>query len=102
MLSRLPTSDHLPSPSAGLCLAGAALLLIPVDLALYNYGADHPDVFVPDTRIEGQTTRGVETDIESEERIIMRPLWADVARVAVPLLVVGTLAALGRIDRRDA
>jgi hypothetical protein len=80
-----------------------ALLLIPVDLALSDDGADHPDVFVADTRIKCQIIQGVgvETDVDPEELIILQPLWADVARVAVPLVVLGALAALGWIDRRD-
>jgi hypothetical protein len=37
MLCHLPTNDHSPRPSAGIWLVAAALLLIPVDLALFSY-----------------------------------------------------------------
>lgn len=102
MLSRLPSSGHVPSPSAGLCLAGAALLLIPVDLALSDYGADHPDVFATGTRVETRVVRGVGLDVEVDELVVLQPWWADLGRVAVPLAALTVLAVLGRIDRRDA
>jgi membrane protease YdiL (CAAX protease family) len=101
MGSRLPTSDYAPCPSAGLCLSAAALLLIPADLALFRYGAAHPEAVVTGSRIDRQVVGGIETEVMTEDLLELRPLWTDAVRVAIPVLALTALIALGRVSRRD-
>ena len=90
----LPQVDHTVSRPAGLWLAGAALLLLPLDAALYRYGYLHPDVLVLETSTEGsyQVTR-----IQN-----WLPAWIELLRLAIPLAVLGILVLTGRIARADA
>jgi hypothetical protein len=106
MLSHLPTSDHSPRPSAGIWPLAAAVLLIPLDLALSSYGESHPQVVsvVAATGAELQATPGVDPEVRADELIYelyLYPLWVGGARVAVPVLALSVLVALGRISRQD-
>jgi membrane protease YdiL (CAAX protease family) len=97
----LPQSESTPGPSAGLCLAGAALLLIPLDLALFTYGTAHSDPVVMETKTEVQVLEGIETEVATEILRYELPSWVDGARVAVPLVAVLVLIRRGKIRRHD-
>ena len=90
----LPQVDHTVSRPAGLWLAGAALVLLPLDAALYRYGYLHPEVLVLETYMEGsyQVTRTQN----------WLPVWIESLRLAIPLAVLGILVLSGRIQRVDA
>jgi membrane protease YdiL (CAAX protease family) len=90
----LPQYDHTVSRPAGLWLAGYALLLLPLDAALYWYGYFHPDVLVLETYMEGnyQVTRTQN----------WLPVRIELLRLAIPLASLVSLVLSGCIQRVDA
>jgi membrane protease YdiL (CAAX protease family) len=86
----LPKSNHVVSPRSGIALVGAALCLLPIDLALAVYGWRNPVVV-------GMTTRD-----GFEEPLHGIPDWVSGLRLGIPVVVLVALLVMGRIRRADA
>jgi membrane protease YdiL (CAAX protease family) len=88
-MKQLPQWDYTPSPDAGLCLAGLALVLSPLLAAIGHHGMSHHVTvlsFVKD---------GVDYTMRSI------PFWTEVVDISLPLAAVTALILLGRISRHD-
>jgi membrane protease YdiL (CAAX protease family) len=122
----LPSFPHKPAPRAAATLAAAAIVLLPLDLAIYSRGAEVPPAIV--ALFRGQPQRPVvpvlpltleNTDISGDwdglpntTRVIkVRPQppepawyeigWGPALRLLVPALALAWLIGSGRVDRRD-
>jgi membrane protease YdiL (CAAX protease family) len=87
---RLPECSHRPSPEAGLCLAAAALVLLPLDRVLNAYGVAHQVVMFSGEEENGRSWG-----------ILQPPIWFQIMWFCIPVVVVGVLILLGRVSRKD-
>jgi membrane protease YdiL (CAAX protease family) len=85
----LPRLDYTPSANAGLALAAAALLLVPLDMALWERFMVQPQLHPPRTRFGKALPPRDNAD------------WIGPLRLALPALAVGYLLLSGRVTRRD-
>lgn len=90
----LPHVNYVPSRSASLALAWAALALIPLDLGLFLYG---------EANIIVEPTPWIEfDDMLWSWELRWHPTWVEGLRLGLPWIVPMLLVWTGRIERRDA
>ena len=88
-MKKLPQWDYKPSPNAGLCLAGVALVSSPLLAAVGRYGMSH--------KVESATVikDGITYTLRSA------PMWTNLIEIGAPLAAVLALILLGRLGRYD-